>query len=544
MLLLGGLLLLNLLQAFVTELIWDEAYYWYYSQNLAWGYFDHPPMVAWMIGAGTLLFDNELGVRLIACLLGAGTVYLLWILTDHPEKEHYWKEFFVWVFSMTLLQAYGFFSLPDTPLLFFTALFLLFYREFLRKPGWGVAMLLGICMAALMYSKYHAALVILLVLASNLQLLKNRFAWVALGVSLICYLPHLLWLYNHDFVSVKFHLFERPNQPYSFTKFTLGYLLNLVALFGFTFPFVYRALFRTKSRTQFDKALLFLTYGFLIFFFASSFQRHVQTQWLIVICIPMGILVAQHLMSEAATRKWIWRLGIVNILVLGWLRVGLVFQEASPKIYESHGNKTWVRELDSVARGGPVVFANSYQRASIYQFYSRKPSFSLNNAYYRKNQYSIDGSEEIFRGKDVYYVYKRQKQGDHYFRNPKNEKVFGTFIQNFNPYRRLAAGVIEEGRLVPGEQYRMWVYNPYEVGIPSSSLQFGINYLDRAKKPVEIRPIAHDKLPFEDLAPKDTVRFNFIMPSPQQPHPYYARAVISENGLFWGINGSAKKIEP
>lgn len=544
LLLLGGLLLLNLLQAFATELIWDEAYYWYFSQNPAWGYFDHPPMVAWMIGAGTLLFDNELGVRLIACLLGTGILYLLWILTDHPEKNRYWKEFFVWGFSMTLLQAYGFFSLPDTALLFFTALFLLLYRAFLREPGWGVAILLGICMAALMYSKYHAALVILLVLASNLKLLKNRFAWVALGISLVCYLPHLLWLYDHDFVSVRFHLFERPNQPYSFTKLTLGYFLNLLALFGFTFPFAYRALLQTKSRNRFEKALLYLTYGFLIFFFLSSFQRRVQTQWLVVICIPMGILVAQNLMSEAVTRKWIWRLGLVNILILGWLRVALVFQEASPKIYESHGNKEWVREVDSVARGGPVVFANSYQRASMYQFYSRKPSFSLNNAFYRKNQYSIDGSEEIFRGADVYYVYKRKKNGDHYFRSPKGDTIYGTFIEDFNPYRRLAAGVSEESNLIPGEQYRMWLYNPYEVSIPASSLQFGITYLDYAKKPIETRPIAHDNLPSELLRPKDTVRFNFVMPPPLKPRAHYARAVISENGLPWGINGSPQKIQP
>ena len=59
--LLGGLLLINLLQAFSTELIFDEAYYWYYAQNPSWGYFDHPPMVAWMIALGTWFLDNELG---------------------------------------------------------------------------------------------------------------------------------------------------------------------------------------------------------------------------------------------------------------------------------------------------------------------------------------------------------------------------------------------------------------------------------------------------------------------------------------------------
>ncbi|MEJ2584411.1 MAG: glycosyltransferase family 39 protein, partial [Robiginitalea sp.] len=100
---LGGLLLINLIQAYSTQLIFDEAYYWYYAQNPAWGYFDHPPMVAWMIALGTWLVDNELGVRLLSCLLGVGTFLLLWSLTENPKKRAYVREFFIWVLSITLL---------------------------------------------------------------------------------------------------------------------------------------------------------------------------------------------------------------------------------------------------------------------------------------------------------------------------------------------------------------------------------------------------------------------------------------------------------
>jgi len=42
-------LLLALAQAASTELIADEAYYWVYSRFPAWGYFDHPPMIAFII---------------------------------------------------------------------------------------------------------------------------------------------------------------------------------------------------------------------------------------------------------------------------------------------------------------------------------------------------------------------------------------------------------------------------------------------------------------------------------------------------------------
>ena len=46
---------LRLLAAAWTPLTFDEAYYWLWSRHLAFGYYDHPPMVALLIRAGTLI---------------------------------------------------------------------------------------------------------------------------------------------------------------------------------------------------------------------------------------------------------------------------------------------------------------------------------------------------------------------------------------------------------------------------------------------------------------------------------------------------------
>ena len=60
-------------------LIPEEAYYWMYSENPELSYFDHPPMVAWVIGLGTWLWGNtEFGVRFVNHLLivaAAGLLY-------------------------------------------------------------------------------------------------------------------------------------------------------------------------------------------------------------------------------------------------------------------------------------------------------------------------------------------------------------------------------------------------------------------------------------------------------------------------------------
>lgn len=47
---------INLLQGVFTEINEDEAYYAIYGEHLAWGYYDHPPMVGLMAFLSSILF--------------------------------------------------------------------------------------------------------------------------------------------------------------------------------------------------------------------------------------------------------------------------------------------------------------------------------------------------------------------------------------------------------------------------------------------------------------------------------------------------------
>ena len=544
--LLASILVLNLLQAHFTELIYDEAYYWHFSKNMAWGYFDHPPMVALMIKISSLLFDGELGVRFVSCLLSAGTFILMWMAIDNPAKKKFIPHFFVLVFSMTLLNAYGFFTLPDTPLLFFTALFLLVYKQFIKRPSLALSLVLGLGMAALMYSKYHAVLVIFFVLLSNLKLVLDKYAWLAVITALFCYTPHFVWLYEHDFIAIKYHLFERPNAPYDFEKYTLGFLVNLVAIFGLTFPLVYYALIKSRSKDRFTKALLYLTYGVLIFFFISSFNRRVQTQWIIVVSIPMAIVVFTYIMENAGVRKWLFRLGLINIAIILFLRLGLVFEPLFPVYYETHGNKLWMDEIQSTAGSHPVVFENSYRNAPMYAFYTGETSFSLNNINYRQNQYSIDNSEEAVQHKKVLYVSKYLNKREFTFPKISGSVYYAHFIDNFESFRKLRC-IVKERKFKWGDEiYNVEVFNPYSNDIALKKLKFAVAYLNEAKQFKELIPIelvpANDKL--RHLSSNDTTLFTFRLPKPVKTEsPQYFKIVISENGLRYGLNSKTIKLD-
>src|SRR5204863_8087923 len=61
-----------------SDLSFDEAHYWMWSQRLAPAYFSKGPGVAFPIRAITMLFGtNGFGVRFFSPLLGAGTGLLL-----------------------------------------------------------------------------------------------------------------------------------------------------------------------------------------------------------------------------------------------------------------------------------------------------------------------------------------------------------------------------------------------------------------------------------------------------------------------------------
>lgn len=536
--------ILNIVQSYFTELIFDEAYYWYYAQNMSWGYFDHPPMVALLIKLGNFLFNGELGVRFVSCFLSIGTCVVLWLAIDNKDKRQHIPLFFILVYSMTLLHAYGFLTLPDTPLLFFTALFLLAYKRFLKKPDLLISILLGLLMAALMYSKYHAVLVILFVILSNIKLLKNKYAWLSVIIGILAYTPHLIWLFENDFVSIRYHLFERPNRAYEFEDFTLAFFINLVALFGFTFPWVYKSLFKTKPHDLFTKALLYLVYGVIVFFFISSFNRRVQTQWLIVVCVPMVLIVYNYILSNPQDRTWIFRMGILNIVILLFLRLGLVFEPLFPIVYETHGNKNWVNALREKAGDIPVVFENSYREAPMYAFYSGNPSYSLNNIRYRRNQYSIDGSESVVQGKRIIYISKFKKEGDIEYQSAKGDTIFGVFMDNFQSFRNLKTHLNEIEVMSGSKELSFDLENPYDIDIRLSQLDFAVISLNKYKNVIDIIKI--DVLPFveEKAKAKDhaKTRFKFTLPKDIKADTHYIKISVSENKLYWGINGENVKL--
>lgn len=400
-----GWLIINLVQSYGTELLHDEAYYWVYSRYPAWGYFDHPPMIAVLIKTGYLIFPNELGVRLMMALMNTATLWLVHQLLIKKDDIL----FYALTASMGVLQIGGILAVPDIPLTFFTALFFWQYKRFLEQDNWIQGLLLGIVMAGMLYSKYHGLLIILFTIFSNWKLILNPRAWIAVVTGVLLFFPHLYWQYQYDFPSVSYHLKERNAPAYQFA-FTLEYVAGQILLAGPLIGFLLlRAANRYKTTDLLARALQWSMWGFYGFFLISTLKGRVEANWTVPALIPVIILSHAWLSENFSQRKWIFRLLTPSLVLVILVRVYMLTNISGlTRIFkdEMHGNREWVKAIKEKSNGLPVVFLNSYQRPSKYWFYSGDTSFAINTTYYRRNNYNFWPIEKEWQNRKVLVVDK------------------------------------------------------------------------------------------------------------------------------------------
>jgi len=535
------LTLVNLLQSFATELIFDESYYWYFSKNLDWGYFDHPPMVALLVKVGSLFINGTLGVRFFSAFLLSGTIYFLWHLIDDDLKYKNVQLFCIFIASAALFNIYGFFILPDTPLLFFASLFLWSYKKFLKEEKFIYVLALAISMVCMMYSKYHSVLIIGFIILSNIKLLINRKFLIAIILAFLLYIPHLYWLYENDFSSLKYHLIDRANSVYKI-NYTLDYLLGFFTIIGLTFPIVFWSFYKYKKQTVFDKGLSFIVYGIFIFFLLSSFNRRTQAQWSLLTILPLLIFTFKYVIRHPITKKWLYKLSLIGVILICFLRVALVEERISPIVYETHGNKEWTSELYKKSKGKPAVFSNSYRNASMYSFYSGTDAISVNSFSFRKNQFDIDSSEYKFQRKNVVYL-SAHKDADSTFKviqKFKNIKWKGSFIDKYSSWRKLKVKLDKSELENKKDSILFKIVNPYNEKVPLNQLKFYGLTLTPKKATVDTLAIILNKNYNNTLLlPRDTIQVKAkLYDLTKLDNGSFFRISVSENNLFMGFQGN------
>jgi len=432
---------INLLQGIFTEIQEDEAYYALYGEHLAWGYFDHPPMVGLMTFLSSIFFSGSLGVRFFTIIASCLSLWVMWLIANgrpfdrlrdlngikakvvEPVETPTSKNivlFFTIACSIVMFNIYGFVTTPDASLILFSALFLLVYQHYLAEKSWKNAILMGLFMALMIYSKYHAFLLLGLIVLSNLKLLKDGKFYVACLVALALLAPHILWQVSNDFPSFKYHLAGR-NEAFKWSYF-LEYLPNQLLIFNpFTFGAVVYVLIKRKKtslppidssyhtspprndmngKLVFERGLRFILVGFFFFFWLMSFRGHVEPHWTIVCVIPVVVLVYRKALVDEKLRRYIKFFILPSLLLVLAFRILLLTPLADR--YGYHGKEQYYKAIEQVAGDRPMVFRGSFQQPALYHYFTGKESSTLQCYYDRMTQYDLWQFDKAWIGKPVF----------------------------------------------------------------------------------------------------------------------------------------------
>lgn len=467
----------NAIQSYILEVHADEAYYWMYSKFMDWGYFDHPPMVALFIWLGDHIIHNELGLRLVTILTSSTSIYLLWLILK-KYTVNAWL-FILVVSGMLIIHMYGFTTTPDAPLFFFTVVFYYLYQKYVEDDNWILAILLGIVVACLLYSKYHAILLIGFTLASNIKLLQRVTFWGIVAIALMLFIPHILWQVQHGLPSFNYHLHDRsatvynPDNTYTYIP---GQLLMAGPLIGW---FLFYSAFKVKVKDAFIRCLLVNCIGAFCFFFLSTFRGEAQPHWTLIAFAPLAMLSLIRFNQINSVPRWFYNAAIINLVLILFIRISIMFSFAFisrvGQLKSYYGFKAWAHEVKSKAGDNFVIMSDGFQDPSKYNYYTNTiRAYSYDSRNYRHTQYDIWPIEEQFQGKRVYYLQDSLQPTtvDTIINKITKNKWYAEWVDDTRTYQNITIETdIHSLKLKPGQKETLilTLTNPYPYAVNFSN---------------------------------------------------------------------------
>ena len=195
----------------------DEVYYVTYALYPEWSYFDHPPMVGWLIRLFSLnlLMETEWAARLPSLILGTLNIGLIYhIVVRLKNKEAGLYAALLYTGSVYASVISGLFILPDTPqgTFWLLALYAFLQSAVNRNPGRkekNQMLYAGVFTGLALLSKYTSVFLWvgagLYILFFNRQWLKTKELYLAGLISMLLFTPVLIWNIQHDWMSFSFH---------------------------------------------------------------------------------------------------------------------------------------------------------------------------------------------------------------------------------------------------------------------------------------------------------------------------------------------------
>lgn len=338
---LGLITALTLVRLFIIGhlgLFDDEAYYWDWSRHLSASYFDHPPLVAYLIAFFVWIGKtSEFFVRLGGVVLFTGSNILLFLIGKKLFDE---KTGFFSVLLFNLIPVFSFGAIiisPDNPLGFFFLFSIYIFLKALDSDGiihWG---LWGLLLGLALLSKYNGMILVFsfllyLVFSSrHRKLWKSPRLYFALLISALVFSPVLFWNLKHHWASFHFQFSSGHKGHFSFHNL----FLFLISQAGYLSPLLYPALILMlissgirgiKANEEKYLFLFCLSFPTLALFHLASPFLSFKPHWTALGYLPLIIGLVQ--IARQWWSKWGARVWSILAVTLAFLLTAVIQLEA------------------------------------------------------------------------------------------------------------------------------------------------------------------------------------------------------------------------
>jgi len=299
-----------------TDLFVDEAQYWFWGQELAFGYYSKPPMIGWLIRAVTELAGSDAAhwVRLPGPILHGITALILGAVAARIAGPRAALVAALVYVTLPMVALGSLLISTDTVMFPFLAGALWTYLRLLRRPGLGWAAATGALLGMAFLAKYAAGYYILCALLAAAILTDARPGWrAAAGIALaflIVIAPNLAWNLQNGLSTVQ-HTLDNADwvrDPAARAGVNLsGLAAFFAAQFAVVGPVIFAALMalalRWRRQGPATRVLLLFSLPILALVSVQALLAEAYANWAAAAYLAGTVAVVPALL--AAPRAWL-----------------------------------------------------------------------------------------------------------------------------------------------------------------------------------------------------------------------------------------------
>ena len=419
----------------------QDAYYFLYTDSLSLSYFDHPPMISWILYIFRLIFGRNLfAIKIADFSVSIATLFAFYQLAKTFKKDI--NKSLLVAISSVLLTVITLITTPDIPLVLFWCLSVLFLYKAIFEQKQLYWVFGGIAMGLAFDSKYtaiflQAGLILFLLFSKKYRhLLATPYPYLSLIIAHIIILPVYIWNANNQWVSFLYQSADRGSSLKSFNPILfLGFFLSqsIMLLPPVYFASVWQIVKSVKNFFKLQDSDMFLFAFIFPMFFAFtiiSFFYWIKINWL----LPVYLLIIILYLDKYSYKLIKYNIDLsiaLHILIF----VELVFYPIQIKSDDTFfGWQNLSIEVQKIQDANPnaFIFSNdNYKTTAVLRFLMNKKIYAgniigqkaFNFKYVDKNLDSLKSKDAIFLDSDPHFKNLLPKNEEPALLKPYFEKI-------------------------------------------------------------------------------------------------------------------------